>query len=277
MGRRMPWPRIGVIAPILLSLLLVESGPAKAKPPPPSKGYHTEYLKLEDREAKAMALFKKAMATRDLKERERLYLEVLKLWPSYALAYNNLADTYEKQGRFKEAIKNYEIALALAPNVPLYRFGLGDVYFKLGEFKRAVRYYRDGLKVKPDDELSRRRLGLAQALSRRVFFGFDSWRLTPEAKRILKQMALAMKDEELKGRVFEIAGHTDSTGPEAYNLRLSVRRARAVKEFLVKCGIEAQRLIPKGYGEDRPLASNETKEGRRKNRRVEVGGNGKAP
>ena len=81
-----------------------------------------------------------------------------------------------------------------------------------------------------------------------------------------------MKDEELKGRVFEIAGHTDSTGPEAYNLRLSVRRARAVKEFLVKCGIEAQRLIPKGYGEDRPLASNETKEGRRKNRRVEVGG-----
>lgn len=68
-----------------------------------------------------------------------------------------------------------------------------------------------------------------------------------------------------------IDGHTDSTAPDAYNLRLSGERAKSVRLYLIKkFGIEASRLIAKGYGETKPIASNKTKEGRQKNRRVEA-------
>jgi OOP family OmpA-OmpF porin len=66
-----------------------------------------------------------------------------------------------------------------------------------------------------------------------------------------------------------IEGHTDSIGPAEYNMRLSERRAESVKDYLVnKGGVDADRLCTKGYGETRPIADNDTKEGRQKNRRV---------
>lgn len=236
-----------------------------------NKGFDTKELRLEEVEEKAKALFKKALNEKDLKKKEKLYLKLLKLWPSYAPAYNNLADTYEKLGKFKQAIKNYEIARDLAPDAPYPYFGLGDVYFKLGEFAKAVENYQKGLRIKPDDKLARHRLKLAQILSKKIFFGFDSSKLTSEAKRLLHEMAKAMKDPELKEMVFEIAGYTDSIGSKKYNLRLSVKRANAVKEFLIKeCGLSPARLLAKGYGEDHPIASNKTKQGRRMNRRVEI-------
>ena len=67
----------------------------------------------------------------------------------------------------------------------------------------------------------------------------------------------------------EIDGHTDSVGSEAYNMRLSQARARAVVEYLVKHGINRDRLVAKGFGEGKPVAPNTTPEGRAKNRRVE--------
>ena len=67
-----------------------------------------------------------------------------------------------------------------------------------------------------------------------------------------------------------IIGHTDSTGPEAYNQKLSERRAMAVQEYLVEKGVRASRLSAKGYGEAMPVASNDSKEGRAENRRVEL-------
>ena len=65
-------------------------------------------------------------------------------------------------------------------------------------------------------------------------------------------------------------GHTDSIGSDAYNQRLSVRRAEAVKAFLVSKGIERNRVYTEGKGEKQPVADNRTKEGRAKNRRVEI-------
>jgi OOP family OmpA-OmpF porin len=65
-------------------------------------------------------------------------------------------------------------------------------------------------------------------------------------------------------------GHTDSIGTDAYNQRLSVRRAEAVKAFLVSKGIERNRVYTEGKGEKQPVADNRTKEGRAKNRRVEI-------
>lgn len=68
----------------------------------------------------------------------------------------------------------------------------------------------------------------------------------------------------------EIAGHTDNIGTAAYNMQLSQRRAEAVKDYLVKKGIDPRRITAKGYGKTRPLASNDDeKEGRELNRRVE--------
>ncbi|CKS36101.1 outer membrane protein OmpA [Mycobacterium tuberculosis] len=65
-------------------------------------------------------------------------------------------------------------------------------------------------------------------------------------------------------------GHTDSIGTVAYNQRLSVRRAEAVKAFLVSKGIERNRVYTEGKGKSQPVADNKTKEGRAKNRRVEI-------
>lgn len=69
--------------------------------------------------------------------------------------------------------------------------------------------------------------------------------------------------------VVEISGHTDNVGPRKKNIELSIRRANAVKEWLVKRGIEAERIQTKGYGPDRPIAPNDSEENKRKNRRIE--------
>jgi outer membrane protein OmpA-like peptidoglycan-associated protein len=79
--------------------------------------------------------------------------------------------------------------------------------------------------------------------------------------------------EKIRGVNLEViiaVGHTDSIGTDAYNQRLSVRRAEAVKAFLVSKGIERNRVYTEGKGEKQPVADNRTKEGRAKNRRVEI-------
>ncbi|MFJ4134694.1 OmpA family protein, partial [Pseudomonas cyclaminis] len=68
----------------------------------------------------------------------------------------------------------------------------------------------------------------------------------------------------------EVAGHTDSVGPDAYNQKLSQRRADAVKQVLVKDGVAPSRVTAVGYGESRPVADNATEAGRAVNRRVEA-------
>lgn len=68
----------------------------------------------------------------------------------------------------------------------------------------------------------------------------------------------------------EVAGHTDSMGSDAYNMKLSKQRAEAVRNFLISRGVAADRLTAKGYGESQPVADNATEEGRFKNRRVEL-------
>ena len=79
----------------------------------------------------------------------------------------------------------------------------------------------------------------------------------------------ALASPELSGMRFEIAGHTDSTGPKAYNLKLSEARAKTVKDYIVRTyGVDASRLVAKGYGESLPVEDNSTSQGRAKNRRV---------
>jgi len=100
-----------------------------------------------------------------------------------------------------------------------------------------------------------------------VNFEHDSARLTQAAGTTLDRAAASLRAEP--GVRFEIAGHTDDVGADAYNDRLSQARADAVLRFLVGRGIEAARMSAHGYGERQPIDSNQTSEGRARNRRVE--------
>jgi OmpA-OmpF porin, OOP family len=101
---------------------------------------------------------------------------------------------------------------------------------------------------------------------RAVDFEFNSTQLTAPAQLTLDEVATALLTQpELN---VEVQGHTDSIGTEKYNLRLSERRAVAVKAYLISRGLSATALTAKGYGKAKPIASNETAEGRAQNRRV---------
>jgi outer membrane protein OmpA-like peptidoglycan-associated protein len=103
-----------------------------------------------------------------------------------------------------------------------------------------------------------------------VNFAFNSAVLTPESKKILDEdRTVARLKGEPDMRV-EVAGHTDNIGSDAYNQKLSERRAQAVVDYLVSTGVDPKRLKAVGYGKTKPIASNATEEGRAQNRRVEL-------
>jgi OmpA-OmpF porin, OOP family len=101
-----------------------------------------------------------------------------------------------------------------------------------------------------------------------TFFDFDKAVLKPEGRAKLDDLVSKIRDVNLE--VIIAVGHTDSIGTDAYNQRLSVRRAEAVKAYLVSKGIERNRVYTEGKGEKQPVADNRTREGRAKNRRVEI-------
>jgi outer membrane protein OmpA-like peptidoglycan-associated protein len=103
-----------------------------------------------------------------------------------------------------------------------------------------------------------------------VHFAFDSSEILPQAEVNLRSLGQALQSPQLAAYQIRIEGHTDSTGPAAYNVGLSHRRANSVKEYLVQhFDIDAERLLIDGRGEDEPITSNDTRDGRRKNRRAE--------
>ncbi|MCK5087468.1 MAG: OmpA family protein, partial [Melioribacteraceae bacterium] len=101
-----------------------------------------------------------------------------------------------------------------------------------------------------------------------VNFGFDSSNLSANNQKKLDDLIEKLK---IRSSVkVKVEGYTDSVGPAAYNLKLSKRRADVVKQYLVDKGIKSDRISTIGFGEKNPVDSNKTKEGRAKNRRVEI-------
>ncbi len=101
-----------------------------------------------------------------------------------------------------------------------------------------------------------------------INFDFDSYRLRPESKQPLLDVAMMMKAyPEMRIKVY---GHTDSLGTENYNNVLSLQRANAVIKFLRSQGIDGSRMMPEGFGKKYPIDTNKTDQGRFRNRRVEI-------
>ncbi|MCX7606706.1 MAG: OmpA family protein [Bacteroidia bacterium] len=121
--------------------------------------------------------------------------------------------------------------------------------------------------IQKDIGLKRYKAGTVIIL-RNIFFDFDKATLRPESKAELERVYQLLVDNP-KMRV-RIAGHTDNYGSDEYNQRLSEARAKAVYEYLIQRGISPDRLSFIGYGESRPIDTNETPEGRQHNRRVEL-------
>lgn len=115
--------------------------------------------------------------------------------------------------------------------------------------------------------VSRQGNNLFLNLPSHITFATDSSSISPSFKPSLKNVASVLQD--YPNTVVEIMGHTDNTGSEAYNLKLSDRRAASVASYLTSQGV-GQRVITTGLGESSPIASNDTATGRAQNRRVEI-------
>jgi outer membrane protein OmpA-like peptidoglycan-associated protein len=237
--------------------------------------------------SRATELFNRGTLAQDAKEKEDYFKEAL-LQPCddqkvLAKIYNNLADAYENQSRFQEAIAGYKEAIEFDPELPTPYLSLGEVYSKLKEYKTAETYYkkyRELAQFKDRGQLSSalnpRSIHVNPTKGEKVdpsedlYFGFNETVLTQESERQLQELLAALADDELKNYRFQLAGHTCSIGSDTYNQSLSERRAAAVKNWLVKNGYPADHLQVTGFGKKKPVADNTTEEGRKLNRRVEI-------
>lgn len=118
---------------------------------------------------------------------------------------------------------------------------------------------RDEIKVQVEEKI---------VITQKIHFAFNSSAIRPISYPILDDVAELLR-ENPQIQLVEVEGHTDWVGSAEYNMRLSQRRAKSVVNYLVKHGTAAGRLSPRGYGESRPVADNNTAEGRAKNRRTE--------
>jgi OmpA-OmpF porin, OOP family len=100
-----------------------------------------------------------------------------------------------------------------------------------------------------------------------VFFDFDKWDLRPESFIELDRVVKLLTENP--AIEIEMSAHTDAKGSDEYNIKLSHNRAASVRTYIISQGIAESRIISKGYGETKPIDTNETDEGRQMNRRVE--------
>ena len=110
--------------------------------------------------------------------------------------------------------------------------------------------------------------GIAVSFPSGILYPFNSTEILPDGKDNLRQLAASL--DKYPNSDILIVGHTDSVGTDAYNLDLSQRRALAASAYLQSLGVPAARLQTQGKGESEPIASNDTEDGRQRNRRVEI-------
>lgn len=136
--------------------------------------------------------------------------------------------------------------------------------------KKEVAKLRDNFEQMEYDlkQLEDKTDGVVMSTFQNIEFEFASFVLTPESERILDRIIAILKNSSNWNRV-NISGHTDNVGEANLNQKISEYRAKAVKEYMAAHGIDSSKMTATGYGEEKPIASNDTADGRRKNRRVE--------
>lgn len=120
--------------------------------------------------------------------------------------------------------------------------------------------------IKKDIELKPIEKG-AKIVINNIFFETGKATLSPQSNVELEKAVDLLKTNPTM--TIEVGGHTDNVGDDAYNMKLSHDRARSVRDYLVKAGIASERVQAKGYGESNPIATNDTEDGRKANRRTE--------
>ncbi len=168
---------------------------------------------------------------------------------------------YAEELRFPSTKEEIIEALGQAPEVkngalPLSEEGVS--LFSKGKTRGLA-------SIKEEEEA----LNRAPKVGALILFDTNSANIKEESLPLLHEYGEALKDA-LPDAVLVVAGHTDSKGNDEYNMKLSKKRAEAIKQFFVqKFEIDSKRLLVKAYGESKPLEDNSTQEGREKNRRVE--------
>jgi outer membrane protein OmpA-like peptidoglycan-associated protein len=142
--------------------------------------------------------------------------------------------------------------------------GLDNASKRLGDIEGRLAALEQGLK-----DLSTKEEGTSTTVSfQNIEFEFDSDKLTDASYSTLNEVVSILKNNTSWGSL-TIKGNTDNVGPDAYNQKLSEKRANTVKKYLASQGISESKLSAVGYGETKPIASNDTAEGRQQNRRVD--------
>ena len=114
-----------------------------------------------------------------------------------------------------------------------------------------------------------RGVNVAPRVTTHILFDTDSAQIKKESQKQLQEMTAALQSKELKNAAIQIEGHTDSVGNPKYNMKLSLKRAQAIYDYLAKNGMSASRLTFTGKGDTEPVTDNQDEKGRKQNRRVD--------
>ena len=185
---------------------------------------------------------------------------------SASLVYETLPDGTEAgNGISNPSDGGFKIVLPYDKNYSIR--ATADHYFAISENLNLDSLIKAGYKeIHKDLYLVPIEVGQVVRLNN-VFFDFDKWDLRPESFIELNRVVKLLKENP--SIEIEMSAHTDSRGSDEYNFKLSDNRARSVMEYIISKGIDPSRITSHGYGETKPVATNDTDEGRQLNRRVE--------
>jgi len=226
-------------------------------------------------------------------EKQNVYDEAVKMYTNAIEINDKYVEAYFRRGKMYflqhpsnciEAIRDYTKVVELAPEYADAYYQRGLLYlYKIDNEKATAdmetaaglghKKAQKWLNPKPEEEKIKY-IDLSNYIPSKkepmVHFDFNRAEIKAPYYSLLDEIGRVLKENLAKAKIV-VAGYADSMGTEKYNKDLSLRRAKAVQEYLSeRHGIALKRIIMKGYGENSPIASNESEEGRTLNRRVEM-------